>query len=450
MKTSLSKILFLAPWLAFAGCGKQTQYSKLPPRHMMISFSWQAFDFGLKDKSDFVKISAIQALGRIGNRTAVEAIASVDNGGKAPVVKACVSTLSQLHDSAAFQAVLGYSKSPDFNVRAQVAVGLSKMHDLYTDTMVVRLLKKMFAEVDSIKGDTLLYDREEIAQEKFELRSKIGIALMKVGDQSGLANFEHPPKPFSLQTKISLINVISEINPPQAVKLLSHFYRDRSDYVRAKVVESLGKIGSKEALADVKTFLTKDDADEVRANAAIALMKSDEAVAVPELLKSLDNPDDDRRSKVILALGDVRSDAAREKVLPVLRELIKDNSEWTRISAIGALGNLKDYESAPMMEQALGDKSQEVREIALGVLSRFKGKLMLETLKKYTKDDQYSMRSVALAGLGSIEDPSLQNEVILPILFERLKNDDELIVRMRAAFTILDILSDRKFTKKNS
>ncbi len=443
---------YLFPVLVFVfaeACRKPTEYAKLPPQQMMIRFSWQAFDLGLKDKSDFVKIAAIQALGRIGNRTAIEAIGTVDNGGKPPVVKACVSTLSHLHDSSAFQALLQYSKSSDFSVRGQVVAGLAKMHDLYPDSLVARLLRKISAETDSVKGDTLLYDSTEIAQDKLTLKLKVGIALMKLRDYSGKSQFERVAKQLPQQTKISLINAIQEINPPNASNLLQSFLNDRSDYVRSKAVEALGKTDSQDAPAALKRILNGDGAEEVRVNAAMGLLKTDESTAIAYLLKSLDSPDDDFRSKIILALGEVRSNASREKVLPVLRELIKDPSDWTRISAIGALGSLKDYDAAPMMENALRDKSQEVREIALGVLSRFKGKLMLESLKKYAKDEQYSMRSVALAGLGSIEDTPLQNDVVLPILFERLKNDEEMIVRMRAAFTILDILSDRKFTKKN-
>ena len=448
----LCKRIAVVAFLIFglnAGCGiKKPEIGKLPPRETLIKYCWQTFDFGLKDKNDFVRINTIKTLGRIGNRSAIDLLSTYDFGWKPQLIKACVSTLAQMHDSVAFYGLYHYSNSKDFVVREFVVIGMSRMSDLFPDTLTARYLKKILYGVDSIAVDTLLYDPSEIAQDKNELRAKIGLALLKVNDPSGQLYLSSLPQHPSLQFRLAIANAIGEIRPPKSLDMILPFLKDSSAYVRSKAVESLIKIGPADLEKRLKSILAKDGAEDVQVDAAIGLMAFDETAAVNRLLKMLESDDEDILSKVILTLGKVKTKPARDKVIPLLRALMSQPSDWVRISAVAALGDLKDYESVELIESALNDKSQEVREISVGVLSRLKGKMMLEELKKFSKDDEYSMRSVAIAGLGSIENDSLQNEVILPLLVSRLKNDEELIVRVRAAFTILDILSDRKYTKQ--
>ncbi|MBL7996197.1 HEAT repeat domain-containing protein [bacterium] len=445
-KTLITLVIFVL----LSSCNiKMPVVGKLPPRETLIKYCWQTFEFGLKDKNEFVRTNTIRTLGRIGNRTAIDALGSFDYGWKPVAVKTCALTLAQIHDSAAFYSLRHFADSKDFMIREYVVVGIARMSDLFPDTMVVRYLKKMMYSVDSIAVDTLLYDSTEIAQDKSELRAKIGMALLKVGDRSGEAYTKSLARNRSLQFRISIAKVIGEINPPNSLDLLLPFLKDSSSYVRSKALESLIKIKPNDIESRLRHILASDKAEDMQVHAAIGLMKYDEWTSVNLLLKLLDSGDEDVLSRIILALGEVKSKPARDKVIPLLRSLTTQPSDWVRISSVASLGNLKDYESIDIIESALHDPSQEVREISVGVLSRLKGKLMLEDLKQLVTDDTYSMRSVAISGLGSIDDEALQNEVILPLLLDRLKNDAELIVRVRAAFTILDVLSGGKYTKQN-
>ena len=441
--------LFCVFLILCIGCDiKKPAARKIPPRESLIKYCWQTFEFGLKDKNEFIRTNTIRTLGRIGNRSAIDALSSSDYGWKPTSVKTCAKILSQLHDSSAFYALYDFANSKDFMVREYVVIGIARMSDLFQDTVVARYLKKMMYGVDSITVDTLLYNASEIAQDKYELRAKIGMALMKINDSSGQPYMQSLAKGRTLQFRVSIANMIGEIQPPNALELLMPFLKDSSSYVRSKALESLIKINPKDLEPRLRHVLSNDNDEDIQAIAGIALMKFDEMTSVSLLIKMLNSDDEDILSKIILSLGDVKTKPAIDKVLPLLRSLTTQPSDWVRISAIASLGNLRDYESMDLIESALQDKSQEVREISVGVLSRLKGKMMLEELKSLLKEDVYSMRSVAIAGLGSIENDSLQNEVILPLLLDRLKNDEELIVRVRAAFTILDVLSDRKYTKQ--
>lgn len=431
-----------------SGCKKFPDQASLPPRSTIIKYCWQTFDLGLKDKSDFVKNSTILTLGRIGNRTAVETMQAIDFKGRPSVVRTYVYTLSQLHDTAAFQALHAYFYSNDFQIRETVVTGLARMSDLYDDSTMIRIFKRALAEADSIQADTLLYDKEEIARDKLSLKAKAGLALLKMNDRSGIefirAASTHP----AFQVRVSVVQVIGEIRPAGAIGLLHNFINDPSDYVRSKTAEALGKLNTAEANHRLKSMINDRSAD-VRAKAAEKLLATDEDIALEILLKDFNTPDDGLKSSIMLTLGDVKDETARSKIIALLRDQMADSSEWIRIAAIGALGSLRDTTSIDLYTAALDDRSSSVREIAVGVLATLKGKAMLDDLMKFLKDDEYSMRSVAIAGLGKIEDEALVSSKIIPALYDRLRNDDDMMVRVRAAYTLLDLFNDRAFTKKD-
>ncbi|HNE82401.1 MAG TPA: HEAT repeat domain-containing protein, partial [bacterium] len=125
-----SVYIFLSLILLLNGCVPQYGELKLPPRHIIIKYCWETFELGLKDKNDFVKTSTLTTLGRIGSASAAETIASADLGVKPQVTRTAVATLAQMHDSAAFQALLRFRGHSDFFVRENVAMGMVRMRDL--------------------------------------------------------------------------------------------------------------------------------------------------------------------------------------------------------------------------------------------------------------------------------------------------------------------------------
>ncbi|HNF87379.1 MAG TPA: HEAT repeat domain-containing protein, partial [bacterium] len=165
------------------------------------------------------------------------------------------------------------------------------------------------------------------------------------------------------------------------------------------------------------------------------------------LIPALDTYDEDTQSNILLALGEAKLPESRAKILPLVKSAVTGKGDWVRIGAIGALGLIKDTTTLPLIEAALEDPVDEVREIAVGVLAQMKGETMVDRLKAWAKDDQYSMRSVALAGLGSLRDPVIVEKTVYPVLYNTMKFDPEMMVRVRAAFTLLNIINDRKYTK---
>ncbi len=434
--------------MAAAGCGKSPAKSKAPSdRKVLLNLCWQTMELGMKDKNAFVQNHTMRLLGRIGNRRAALTLQSADLRGKPTLVRMYVNTFGKIRDSLAFTALTDYSRASDFQIRARVITGLNNLSDLYDDSTMIRIYRRTFREVDSIVVDSLLYDSLTMANEKNELRAKIGVALLKYRQKDGLSYVLNAMKDPSFQMRLAVVNAFGDFQPEESVGHLTSFRKDPSDYVRSKTAEAFGKIGSADAITVLRDIMKTDPSESVRISAAIELMKTEEAAALPAVMNGIYSYEDDIRGKAILALGDAKNPDAKEKIKTVILPLIEDPNEWVRISVIGALGKMDDTASAAVVEKSLEtDPSQDVREIALSVLSRFRGVAMIDKLQTYLKDETYSMRSAAVSALGRIRDGKRVNQIVIPAVFDRMMNDQDMIVRVWAAFVLYDILNDYRIT----
>jgi HEAT repeat protein len=438
---------FLIVFAFAASCKPNLPTEKVPARYAMINTCWQTFDLGLKDKNDFVKNSTILTLGRIGNRKAIETLKAVDVTANPSVIRPYTRVLSQLHDTMAFLALYDHARSTDFQIRENVIIGLARMGDLYDRPTMTRIFKKMLSEIDTMKVDTVSYDREEIVRGKEELRAKVAVALLRFGEASARRYVEPILQSGDFSPKVNLVKMIGVVRADEAVDIAVRLSRDPSTYVRAKSAEALGLLQGSTAITTLRQMLSVEKAEDVRIEAAIGLMKADEAAAVATLVESLNTPNDDVRSKILLAFTNVQSAELRRELIPIVRQQAASPSEWVRISAIGALGSFRDTTSFDIFEAGLDDKLIQVKEISIGVLASMRSAEMVDDLIDYLRDEQYSMRSVAISGLGQIRDPNLLDGKVIPAIYDRLKNDQEMVVRVRAAFTLLDLLHDHAFTK---
>ena len=142
--------------------------------------------------------------------------------------------------------------------------------------------------------------------------------------------------------------------------------------------------------------------------------------------------------------------ALHARVLPALRELTHDESDWVRVSALAALATLADSSALEIYEQALDDPARNVREVAIGILASIKRDQLLNELLDYLQDESYSTRAVAIAGLSLIQDSTAVQDTVIPAVYEAMRRDQEQVVRVRAAFTLLEILGTHNYNRRAS
>ncbi len=443
LKRSLLSIWIL--FLLFVGCKKFVPGElALPSQPNLIKYCWQTFDLGIKDKNEMTRISTIQIVAKLTARKAAATIQGAEFDSKVHTMRAVAATLAKLYDSTAFLALVDYTDSPDFIVRESVVQGLVRMRKIYGETITLSALKKMDKFVDSIAVDTLLYQKEEIQLERQALRAKIAMAMttLKNVKTGNVTKWRDAYNTQSVSGKGSLIYLAGEIKPPDAETWLGERLRDPSGYMRSKAAEALAKFESEKSRALLKTVLNDKD-EETQIAAASALLQTDEAMAIRTLFTTLTSLDEDIRVRSLLTLGNAKSDSAKAKIIPLLRGLALDKSEWIQIGVIGAMGSLGDTASIPFIESKMKDVSPDVREISVSVLAKFRKDAMLPTLLELGKDDEYSMRAVAVTNLEHIKYPENIESKVIPFLYKTIKYDTEMLVRVRAAYLLMILLNDK-------
>jgi HEAT repeat protein len=155
----------------------------------------------------------------------------------------------------------------------------------------------------------------------------------------------------------------------------------------------------------------------------MAKKKGEKKGRVEELIAKLKDKDEYVRKASALALGTIRDKSA----VPALIETLKDkNEDWkVRDAAAGVLGcEIGDKRAIPALIEALKDESKEVRRSALMPLDILledmtiivKDKRVVPALIEALKDEDGEVRESAVSVLGKLGD-----ERAIPALVDHLK-----------------------------
>jgi len=124
-------------------------------------------------------------------------------------------------------------------------------------------------------------------------------------------------------------------------------------------------LGTKKAVPVLVEALEKDEAEEVRVTIAGVLGHLRDKIAVPALIKTLEDPSPTARMKSAISLGLIGDPQA----IPSLYKVLKDPHELVRKYACEALGNI-GRSAIPALLMAL--KDEQVRAHAAQVLTKIK------------------------------------------------------------------------------
>jgi len=158
------------------------------------------------------------------------------------------------------------------------------------------------------------------------------------------------------------VAALGEFGDERAVEPLIGMLSDDHLWVRTGAVEALGEFGDKQAVEPLIRALG-DEAQEVRKSAAEALGKIGKP-AVEPLIVALGDEDERVRESAAEALGEIGDERAVEPLIKALR----DEDESVREFAVGALGKIGDERAVEPLIEALGDK--ENRKDAAGALDK--------------------------------------------------------------------------------
>ncbi|MEG4250261.1 HEAT repeat domain-containing protein [Microcoleus sp. Pol10D4] len=227
------------------------------------------------------------------------------------------------------------------------------------------------------------------------------------------------------------VALLGEVQSDVAIPGLLKLLEDSNWKVRSSVAYTLGKIGSEAAIAGLLK-LVKDSDHDVRKNAVNALEKIDSEAAISGLLKLTKNSDSNVRSKAADALGKITSKAAISELL----KLIKDSDPDVRISAADALGEIGSDEAIPGLLKLAKNSDSDVGWIAADVLGQIGSEAATIGLLKLVKDSDPDVRLSVAYALGEIG----SEKAILGLV--QLVQDSDLDVRWIVANALYEIGSE--------
>jgi HEAT repeat protein/predicted protein tyrosine phosphatase len=162
----------------------------------------------------------------------------------------------------------------------------------------------------------------------------------------------------------------------------------------------------------------------VRRNCILALGKIGSPAAVIQLARSLNSEDSEVRAWAAWALGEIDSKPAAAKLLTALNHQAPSVRAW----AVWALGKINPTVALPALIEALKHQDSEVRWRAAVNCGKIGLKQAVPELLNALKDENYIVRAKATAALGNIGD-----RVAVPHLIELLNDPDSYSVSLRAA-----------------
>lgn len=263
------------------------------------------------------------------------------------------------------------------------------------------------SKFSATKVKPLLQDKDN------DVKIKASIALSHLGDTSGLLHLRNLAK-----SKVTISDT------PTVSERLRYF---SAQNLRIKAILALGDardIGFVNTLLE----LTKDADARVVDAAWISLAKLGNKKGVDVFISGLKSHEKMARAKSAEVLGDLEVVEA----IPQIRERLNDWDKDTKVSAIKALGKLKDFQSVSKFKDLLlTAKEQSVREAAAIALGRVGDKSSIEFLKRFTQDEHGVVRFAVCEALSMLGDYSGKDF----ILFSAQKASEKEI-RYRAIRTL--------------
>lgn len=205
-------------------------------------------------------------------------------------------------------------------------------------------------------------------------------------------------------------------------RVRERLYDDTPDVVK-KAVELLGKLKTEEALPELKALFETNRKSNLRKAIveAVAAIGGEEALHFA--VKCLASRHREVKISAIRALGKLRDPRA----IPEL-EVAFDNDDFqVRQAVVDAIGEIVN-ENHPIIERALKDNSKDVRWSAAHAAGKIGDPSIVDALVATTKDDDPAVRQAVAESLGKLKHPSAR-----PALVECLVSDSDERVREFAA-----------------
>lgn len=228
---------------------------------------------GLKDKKSEVRIASAKALGETGNTEAVpvlrDALKDKDDNVRMEVVYA----LSKIQDDAAVAALAVAVRDDEEKVRLAAVDGLSRSQN-----------KSAISPLIDATND-----------KNKDIKKAAVILLGAIGDASVIQSLSRLLSDKNGDIRLTAVYAIGSIGGTDAIRALSVSLNDKENEISIAAVKILGALGDYDATPLLTAVLRQKRDPAIHRAVAEALVAIGDKSALPAIVKSLDNADDDNK-----------------------------------------------------------------------------------------------------------------------------------------------------------
>lgn len=202
----------------------------------------------------------------------------------------------------------------------------------------------------------------------------------------------------------ALILLGAQAEPRRDFSLVAAAFLGHDDpAVRAVAVSELGGTKDPAVIPRLGRLLREDPDPAVQAHAALALEKSGDRSAVPDLVRLLESPHTGVRQGGCVALGLLKDPSS----IPAIAPLLKNESPEIRAAAALILGQIQDRSAVPEILPLLDDADNGVRRSAVSALRLIGDPSVAPRMLKLFHDPDHTLRDMAARALGEFKDRSM-------------------------------------------
>jgi HEAT repeat protein len=237
--------------------------------------------------------------------------------------------------------------------------------------------------------------------------------------------------------RVMAVQVLGEIGDESHLEILWKMMADPEEWVRVRTVEALGKLGTKEKIADMLVkFLESEMNEKVKATILKVLSSFQEPKYIPVISLYLRDKDRRVRANAIEALENIGATNIKEILQPyiedsdhrvkaniakalwssgsdewinILKFMLRDKDDWTRAAAAWALGEIKSDVAYKLLVDAIGDETWFVNNNIIKAIKKHGDVTLKILIRRFKKEkDEFKKESI-LRAIVSLESKKAVN-----------------------------------------
>ena len=333
----------------------------------------------LRDPVASVRQAAAEALGSAKDSVAVRALIEVLRTDASPAVRrAAAWSLGEIKDDLAIPALAdALTKDRDDEVRKNAASALGSIDSPRATSALVQALEH----------DSNVSVRMQAAESLAEIEDPAAIdALIRV-----LGRDDDPG------VRRSAIEAIDNLDGARAVPAVSSALRDSDVGVRRAAADALGSMDDDDAVPALMAVARDSDA-EVRRAVMQSLNNLSDRRALSTFVGGLSDSDAEVRQAAAEGIGNI--DNLRTAPAELIRAMDDKNDE-VRHAVAHALGHVKDPAAIRVLVAHVTDPNVEVRQAVVEAMDEFDDPAVTAALRTALRDTDAEVRQSAVRALGN-------------------------------------------------